>query len=93
MNSSTVKHCRRLLDGELFATDTRVEWAVLIRRTFGFDALRCPSCDKKMRVLATITDPATVRKILTHLHVRADPLPMAPARDPTAQTTFGFDAA
>jgi hypothetical protein len=46
-----------------------------------------------MRVLATITDPATVRKILSHLAVRADPLSLAPARDPTDQTDFGFDAA
>jgi hypothetical protein len=46
-----------------------------------------------MRVLATISDPATVRKILSHLGVRADPLPLAPARDPTGQTDFGFDAA
>src|SRR5271156_5415847 len=38
----TIKHWRRLLDGELFATSTRIEWAVLIRRTFGVDALRFP---------------------------------------------------
>jgi hypothetical protein len=30
-----------------------------------------------------LTDPETVRKILVHLGVRADPLPLAPARDPT----------
>jgi hypothetical protein len=46
-----------------------------------------------MRVLATISDPATVRTILTNLGVRAAPIPLAPARDPTGQTDFGFDAA
>jgi hypothetical protein len=45
-----------------------------------------------MSFAVTITDPATVRKILSHLGVRADPLPLAPARDPTGQTDFGFDA-
>ena len=64
-----------------------------MRRTFGFDALRCPKCDRKLRPIATITDPSTVRKILVHLGVRADPLPRAPARDPTGQTDFDFDAA
>ncbi len=89
----TVKHWHRLLEGELFATSSRVDWAVLLKRTFGFDAMRCPKCDGKMRVLASILDPATVRKILTHLGVRTDPLPRAPARDPTGQTDFDFDAA
>ena len=36
---------------------------------------------------------ATIRRILTPLGVRADPLPRAPARDPTEeQVDFGFDA-
>ena len=38
-----------------------------------------------MRVLSTITEFATIRRILTHLGVRADPLPRAPARDPTEE--------
>ncbi len=46
-----------------------------------------------MRVLATITDPSAVKKILSHLGVRTDPLPRARARDPTEQMDFGFDAA
>jgi hypothetical protein len=43
-------------------------------------------------VLATITDTETVRKILSHLCLRADPLPLAPARDPGGQTDFDFHA-
>jgi hypothetical protein len=46
-----------------------------------------------MRVLATITNPLAVRRILEHLRMRADPLPRAPARDPTwEQADLGFDA-
>ncbi|WP_438042447.1 methyltransferase domain-containing protein [Sorangium sp. So ce128] len=47
----SVLHWGRLLDGELFATSRYVEWAVLMKRTFGFDALRCPRCERRMRVL------------------------------------------
>ena len=89
----TVKHWNRLLEGELFAASSRVDWQLLLHRTFGFDALTCPKCAKKMRILATIIEPAVVRKILRHLGVRADPLPLAPARDPTGQTNIDFDAA
>jgi formylglycine-generating enzyme required for sulfatase activity len=83
----------RILDGELFATSSRVEWAVLVRRTYGFDALRCPKCDARLRVLSTITDPSVVKKILSHLGLRTEPLPLARARDPTGQMDLGFDAA
>jgi len=70
-----------------------VAWAVLRQRTFGFEALRCTKCAAKMRVLATLTDPFVVKKILSHLSVRTDPLPQARARDPTGQMVLGFDAA
>ena len=46
-----------------------------------------------MRVVATISEPVDVKKILAHLGLRTEPLPRARARDPTAQTRFGFDAA
>ena len=58
-----MKHWARLLEGELFATSSRIEWAVLLRRTFGFDSLRCPKCHARMRLPATVTDPGTVKKI------------------------------
>src|SRR5262249_43013282 len=51
----TIKHWRRLHDGALFAASPRIEWATLMQRTFGFDALRCPSCERRMRVMATVT--------------------------------------
>ena len=89
----TIAHWGRLLDGELFASSSRVDWAVLLQRTFGFEALRCPKCEGKMRIVATVTNPASVERVLTHLGVRTEPLPRARARDPTGQTAFGFDAA
>jgi hypothetical protein len=40
-----------------------------------------------------LTEPSAIRTILGHLHVRAEPLPRARARDPTGQVSFDFDAA
>ena len=89
----SVAHWGRLLDGELFAQARYIDWATLMKRSFGFNVLRCPRCVGKMFVLATITDPVTIRRILEHLGVRSDPLPRAPARDPTwEQEHLGFDA-
>ena len=87
----TVKHWSRILEGELFASSSRVDWAILMQRTFGFDALRCPKCAAKMRILATLTDAAEVKKILSHLGLPTEPLPRGRARDPTGQESFDFD--
>lgn len=90
----SVAHWGRLDDGELFAWSRRLDWAVRMTRSFGFNVLLCPRCTRKMRVLSTITEPAVVRKLLAHLGVRASPLPHAPARDPDGeQTDLGFEAA
>jgi hypothetical protein len=88
----SIAHWGRLEEGTLFAWSRRIEWAVMMKRTFGFDAMRCPSCGRKMRLLATITEPPVVRQILEHLGVRASPLPRAPARDPDGeQSDLGFE--
>jgi hypothetical protein len=92
----TVSRWGQLGDGQLFARSRYVDWALMMKRTWGFDVLRCPRCSRRMQVLATILDPAVVRKILEHLGVRASPLPRAPPRDPEAdaeQADFGFEAA
>jgi hypothetical protein len=79
----------RLEDRELFARARYVEWAVRMIRTWGFDVLTCPRCPRKMRVVATITQPDVVRKMLDHLGARASPLPRDPAWE---QTDLGFEA-
>jgi hypothetical protein len=89
-----VGHWGRLEEGELFAWSRRLEWAVMMKRTFGFAVLTCPKCSRRMRVISTITEPAVVRKMLDHLGVRASPLPRAPARDPDwEQVDLGLDDA
>jgi hypothetical protein len=92
----TIARWGQLDDGALFARARYVDWALLMKRTWGFDGLRCPRCSRRMQVLATLLDPTVVRKILEHLGVRASPLPRAPPRDPDAdaeQADFGFEAA
>jgi hypothetical protein len=88
----TVAHWGRLDDGELFAKTRYIDWAVLMKRTFGLDVLRCPRCGARMRVLGTITQPDAIRRILLCLGLRAEPLARAPARDPTWEQ-LDFDAA
>jgi len=53
-------------------------WADLMRRAFETDVLACPRCGGRMVVLATIEDPAVIRRILTHLGLPmgvGEPLP------------------
>jgi len=57
----------------------RSPWAVLLRRAFGVEALRC-DCGAAMTVLAMITDVRSLERILTHLGLPAHPPPIAPAR-------------
>ncbi len=44
-------------------------------------ALRCPTCSGRMRVMTTLAEPGTVKKILAHLGLPTYPLPRARARD------------
>ena len=42
-------------------------WAALMHRAFAIDVLACPHCGGRMRLIATLHDPAVIRKILAHL--------------------------
>jgi len=66
----------RDLDSD-FAKARRRSWARLLRRILEVDPLLCPSCGAEMRVVAVITDPEVVDRILDHLAKR-DPDARAP---------------
>ena len=56
---------------------------------FALDVLACPRCGSRLRLLATVQDPAVVRAILAHLGLApgADsPGPAPPQPDHTAAT-------
>lgn len=52
----------------------RLTWAERLKRTFAFDVTVCPLCAGTLRVIADITDPALIDKILSHFrNSRAPP--------------------
>jgi hypothetical protein len=63
---------------------SRVAWAKLIARIAEDFPLACPACGGDIRLVAFITDPAPIRKILVHLGEPLEPPPLAPARGPPA---------
>ena len=70
----------------------RLRWAELLRRVFEVDALRCPVCAGKMRVLAAITQPAIAKRILKCLALPARAPPLA-AAIPLAEPNIEIAAA
>jgi Putative transposase len=42
-------------------------WAALMHRAFGIDVLTCAHCGGRLRLIATLHDPAVIRTILTHV--------------------------
>ena len=65
----------------LRCTRKRYSWPDLLRRVFHIDVFLC-ECGGLRRLLAFITDNTSIRRILTHLGLPADPPPMSPARAP-----------
>jgi len=57
-------------------------WSDLMRRAFSLDVLACPRCGSRMRLIATIEDPAVVKKILNHLGLSTEVPEARPARPP-----------
>jgi hypothetical protein len=70
---------------ELAATDgprwRRHSWAELLQRVFEVDALRCPHCGARMRLLAAIPSPDAARRIIEALALPARAPPVAVAGD------------
>jgi hypothetical protein len=57
-------------------------WAALMHRAFALDVLACPHCGGRLRLIATLHDPAVIRKILAHLG--RSPSEQSPWRAPPA---------
>lgn len=63
-------------------------WADWMRRSFGFDVLSCARCGGRLRLVATIEDPAVVGKILRHLGLPA--ILLAPRPPPVEAVAASF---
>jgi len=62
--------------------DHAYSWGELMRPVFDVDVLRCGHCGARRRLIAVLTQPEVIRRILSHLGIPADPHLLAPARSP-----------
>ena len=60
----------------------KFSWADLMMRVWSKDVLRCPRCGSRRVMLAAISDGPTIARLLAHLGLPTEPLPVAPAREP-----------
>ncbi len=62
----------------------RYSWAKLLARVFDIDISRCasPGCSGVLKIIAWITEPDVIKKILVHLDIHPHPPIPAPARAP-----------
>jgi 23S rRNA U2552 (ribose-2'-O)-methylase RlmE/FtsJ len=61
----------------------RYPWSDLLRRVFAIDMLRCPHCGGVRRLLAAITDPDAIEKVLRAMGLPCDVAQVAPSRAPS----------
>lgn len=68
-------------------------WAALMKHSFGLDVLGCPTaaCKGRLTLVAVIVDHAEVKRLLQHLHLFSDPIPVRRARDPPELWTESYD--
>jgi hypothetical protein len=64
------------------STASRIAWAKLLARIGEQFPLQCPACGGDIRLIAFITDPAPIRKILEAIGEPLEPPPLASARGP-----------
>ena len=57
-------------------------WAKLLHASLGIDALICPRCQGRMRVIALVREPSEIRRFLANLGEPTSPPRRAPARGP-----------
>jgi hypothetical protein len=61
---------------------SRIAWAKRMARVGEEFPLQCPACCGDIRLIAFMTEPGPIRKILTHLGEPLEPPPIAAARGP-----------
>jgi hypothetical protein len=80
----------RINNAETFRPATRcyrLSWSAFLARIFSVDACQC-ECGGRMKIVAAVTDPASVRRYLKGVGLPADPPLIAPAR---ASPQLDFD--
>jgi hypothetical protein len=69
-----------------------LSWACLLKRVLDVAALSCPRCHGPMVVLAFLSDPVVVEKILKHLELPTTPPPLGPDRSAVEECDPCMDA-
>ncbi len=66
------------------ARRARVRWAALLARVFSIDVTRCadPACGGRASIIAWITDPDVIHKLLAHVGIELHPTITPLARPP-----------
>ena len=85
--ASTALRAAGLGESGVKATPRAWTWAALMHRAFGIDVLACPQCGGRLRLIATLHDPAVIQKILGPLapsYSGQSPGPAPPERGPAA---------
>ena len=65
----------------------RLSWCQFLARVFSIDVTECPDCGGQMKIIAALTDPASIRSYLEGVGLSARPPPIVPAR-PAQQSEF-----
>ncbi len=60
----------------------RYRWVMLLARIYDVLPLLCPRCGHAMRLVAFITDPVEIRRVLAHVGEPTRPPALSPARAP-----------
>jgi hypothetical protein len=68
---------------------SRLPWALLLKRVFMTDALTCPKCHGRMKIVAAINKRDAIGKILDHLGIPSEAPRRAAARPPPQAEFFG----
>ena len=56
-----------------------MSWMARLRRVFDIDISRCPVCNGTLRVIAVVTEPVAIGRIIEHLDTRGKDPPRRPA--------------
>ncbi len=63
-------------------------WAQRLQRVFAIDITQCPHCGGRLRVVADVTDPHLIQRILEHLRSRPPPRVQRAPKERCPTTTF-----
>ena len=81
--------CNGRHSGQGQTSTYRRSWATLLARVFRIDVTRCPDCGGRMKIIAALTEPSSIRHCLQGMGLPARAPPIAAARR-HPQTEFDY---